>query len=373
LIKKLKEHSNDFFTPEALETYSPKFLHILENIKDKDYTGLHLLYSQFRTLEGIGIFSLVLESNGFARFKITKDSSDTWNIDIKDEDTGKEYYALYTGTESSEEKEIIRNIYNGDWDYIPTNIANQLKKMANSNKMGEIIKVFMITSSGSEGITLKNTRYVHIMEPYWHPVRTEQVIGRARRICSHKDLPKALQTVEVFIYLMTFSEEQLKSDDSIELKRKDLSKGEPKMPVTSDELLFEISTIKETLTSQLTKAIKESSIDCSIYSNKSKENLICMNFGEPKNTEFAYQPSYHKDEGDIISNANKKKLEWTGMSVTINGVEYIYRRVSDNVLNIYDLNSYKQALEIPGVQPVFIGTLETNKKGEKVFNTVITK
>ena len=63
----------------------------------------------------------------------------------------------------------------------------------------------MITSSGSEGINLRNTRFVHIMEPYWHPVRTEQVIGRARRICSHKNLPIALQTVEVFIYLMILS------------------------------------------------------------------------------------------------------------------------------------------------------------------------
>lgn len=62
----------------------------------------------------------------------------------------------------------------------------------------------MITSSGSEGINLRNTRYVHIMEPYWHPVRTEQVIGRARHICSHTDLPKELQTVVVFIYLMVF-------------------------------------------------------------------------------------------------------------------------------------------------------------------------
>ena len=34
----------------------------------------------------------------------------------------------------------------------------------------------MITSSGSEGITLRNTRYVHLVEPYWHPVRTDQVI-----------------------------------------------------------------------------------------------------------------------------------------------------------------------------------------------------
>ena len=67
----------------------------------------------------------------------------------------------------------------------------------------------MITSSGSEGITLKNTRFVHIIEPYWHPVRTDQVIGRARRICSHQDLPEQYKTVEVFMYLMTFTHEQL--------------------------------------------------------------------------------------------------------------------------------------------------------------------
>ena len=35
-------------------------------------------------------------------------------------------------------------------------------------------------------------------EPYWHPVRIEQVIGRAKRICSHDKLPKELQTVDVF-------------------------------------------------------------------------------------------------------------------------------------------------------------------------------
>ena len=72
------------------------------------------------------------------------------------------------------------------------------------------IKVLMITASGSEGINLKNTRYVHIMEPYWHPARSDQVIGRARRICSHQQLPSELRTVEVFLYIMIFTEEQIK-------------------------------------------------------------------------------------------------------------------------------------------------------------------
>ena len=41
------------------------------------------------------------------------------------------------------------------------------------------------------------------MEPYWHPVRINQVIGRARRICSHSDLPQDLQDVKVFMYLLS--------------------------------------------------------------------------------------------------------------------------------------------------------------------------
>ena len=63
----------------------------------------------------------------------------------------------------------------------------------------------MITSSGAEGITLKNVRYVHIVEPYWHPVRMEQVIGRARRICSHENLLEEEREVKVFLYLMKFT------------------------------------------------------------------------------------------------------------------------------------------------------------------------
>ena len=227
----------------------------------------------------------------------------------------------------------------------------------------------MITSSGSEGINLRNTRYVHIMEPYWHPVRAEQVIGRARRICSHKDLPPELQTVEVFIYLMTFSAEQLKSDDSIELKQKDLSKGIPKVPVTSDQLLFEISSIKENVSNQLTKIIKETSFDCNLYSHGS-ENIVCLNFADPTNTAFSYTPDYSKQQSDVTLKTNKKKIEWTGKLIKLYGVEYVYRRMSPKLLNIYDLNSYRQALENSDINPILIGTLEVNANGEQVFKTI---
>ena len=234
--------------------------------------------------------------------------------------------------------------------------------------MGEVIKVFMITSSGSEGINLRNTRYVHLMDPYWHPVRSEQVIGRARRICSHKDLPQSLQTVEVFVYLMIFTEAQLKSDEAVELKRKDLSKSVPKVPLTSDQYLFEISEIKANLTNQLTEAIKESSFDCYIYSNGK-----CVNFGDPTMNKFSYVPDFSDQQNDTTVQANKIAIEWKGKPITINGVEYVYRRISSDILNVYDKKSYEAALTDPTIVPVQIGTLETNQRGEKVFKQLVNK
>jgi hypothetical protein len=367
-IKEMEENSNDFFTPEALEMYSPKFLNVLENIEDPEYQGLHLIYSQFRTAEGIGLFTLVLNKNGFTQFKIKKNPLGVWQIVIPEIDEGKQTYALYTGTESVEEKEIVRKIYNGEWDDIPDSISSVLKSKYRNNNMGEVIKIFMITSSGSEGINLRNTRYVHLMDPYWHPVRSEQVIGRARRICSHKDLPVALQTVEVFVYLMIFTEQQLKSDEAIELKRKDLSKSIPKVPITSDQYLFEISEIKANLTNQLTEAIKESSFDCNIYSNGK-----CANFGDPSINKFSYVPDFSDQQNDTTVQANKMAIEWSGKPIKLGGVEYVYRRMNSNVLNIYDKKSYEAALTDPTNVPVQIGTLEKNERGQDVFKQLVVK
>jgi hypothetical protein len=366
-LKNIETHSSDFLTPEALQTYSPKFLNMLENIKDPEYAGLHLVYSQFRTMEGIGIFTLVLDKNGFTRFKIKKNTAGGWVIDIAPENKGKPTYALYTGTEESDEKEIMRHIYNGEWDQVPESISIELRKIAKNNNMGEIVKVFMITSSGSEGINLRNTRYVHIMEPYWHPVRLEQVIGRARRICSHKSLPPALQTVEVFVYLMIFTPTQLKSENAIELKRKDLSKGTPKVPITSDQFLYEISEIKSNLTAQLTDAIKESAFDCYIYSNGK-----CVNFGNPTNNKFSYVPDFSEQQNDTTVQANQVAIEWVGKPVTLNGTQYVYRRITSRLLKIYDKASYEAALTDSTIIPLQIGTLETNERGEQVFKQLVT-
>jgi len=359
----IKKYKSRYLTPDKLLTYSPKFLSVLENIIDPEHKGLHLVYSQFRTMEGIGIFSLVLEANGFSRFKIKKTGPDTWDLNMSEDDIGKPTYALYTGTEEPEEKEIIRNIYNGDWDNIPNNIASKLRRVSTNNNMGEIIRVFMITAAGSEGINLRNTRYVHAMEPYWHPVRVEQVIGRARRICSHQALPLEMQTVEVFLYIMTFTEQQLNSDYAKELRVKDLTKRPPYRPQTSDECLFEISTIKQELSSQLLKAIKEASIDCATHvKSSSKEGLVCLSFGQPNVNEFSYNPNYTQDENDTVAAINRITIDWEGREFVYKktGKKYILRK---DTYQVYDYDSVIQAKQIPGTVPILVGKLVKNKDG----------
>lgn len=348
-IEDIRANANEYLSKDGLEKYSPKFLTILENLKEDEYEGLHLIYSQFRTLEGIELLSMTLEANGFARFRVKKTSDKGWDLDIPEKDLGKPTFALYTGTESDEEKKLILKIYNGFWDDIPLNIANKLRMIANDNNMGEIIKVFMISSSGSEGINLRNTRYVHVVEPYWHPVRIEQVIGRARRICSHKDLEEQYQTVEVFVYLMTFTREQIEGEDAKDLKLKDGSKKDPSIPLTSDEFLYEISVIKEEINSQLTVAVKESAIDCSIFESKNeKEGLQCLTFGEPSNTSFAYNPDIEKDEDDVIAIINETKITWKAEPVMVEGKKYAARKVKTNQYILYGVKDYEKAVKTKG-------------------------
>ena len=351
----LEKNKEKYLTSEGLKTYSPKFLHILDNLKDSELRGLHLIYSQFRTLEGIGILKLVLETNGFTEFKIKKNDNDQWVLDISIENKGKPCFALYTGTESPEEKEIIRNIYNSDWDFVPDTIVSDLKIISSNNYYGEIIKTLMITASGAEGISLKNTRFVHIVEPYWHPVRIDQVIGRARRICSHKDLPEALRTIKVFVYLMTFTKRQLDDESSIELKLKDRSKIDNLTVITSDEALYEIANMKKKINKQLLNAMKEASIDCAVnVKSNQKENIKCFSFGKTYATSFSYQPSISKEESDKSTEINKTKLTWTAVEVEIanEGKFALNKRTGD----VYDLESYNN-YEQTGIDPILVGKL----------------
>lgn len=371
VLKKLaykpeRPRTDQYLTKEGmLSDLSPKLLKMMENIQNPTNEGLHLIYSQFRHIEGVGIIKLILEANGYAEFKIKSVSGEeSWEIVEKEEDIGKPKFALYTGTESEEEKEIIRNIYNGDWGFVPKSIVDKLQKISSNNLYGEIIKVLMITAAGAEGINLRNTRFVHITEPYWHNTRLEQVIGRARRICSHEQLPEELRTIKVFLYISYIGEELLPKVDS-SIQNSDLDPDDPTHVESTDEYLFRIATKKETLNKTFLKAIKESSMDCTLYKNK--EGLMCYGVGMTKNpgNNFLSHPTVEEDLADRDDlNVKKTTLKLVELKIEIRGVKYAIDKETDN---LYDLTKYKRG-EIE-----LIGKLVRPGKGKTGYDIAFSR
>jgi len=293
----------------GLLKYSPKFHTILDNII-KHTESCHLLYSSFRRVEGIEILRLLLKYQGFQELVVVKDKAGDWDVKLvsgyNDGTVFKEtkVFALYTGTEDKEVKEIVRNIYNSNLDKLTPKLNEKLKILYKSedvdNLHGRLINLLMITASGAEGIDLQNTRYVHITEPYWHRVRIDQVIGRARRICSHNRLPIEEQTVKVYSYISKFVLEDVK---------KDLN------DMTTDEYLLKIMEQKRVLSESFLNTLKESAIDCVAGSKCFKFPKVTEEFKLNK----AYKLDYKKDplqKRETNTKYINMKLNYEGESKT---------------------------------------------------------
>lgn len=65
------------------------------------------------------------------------------------------------------------------------------------NFNGQKRHVILVSSSGAEGLNLKGTRHVQIMESHFNKARIDQVVGRATRFKSHDHLPEKDRNVEV--------------------------------------------------------------------------------------------------------------------------------------------------------------------------------
>jgi hypothetical protein len=185
--RRFNEKGSDSFTgsylsKDKLYKFSIKFYKILKKVNR--CKGPVFFYSNFKEHGGIEDFKQVLEYHGYSNFL--------------EHDKGEKRYAIWSGDENSKEKDLIRDVMN-----------------SKENADGSKIKIILGSPSIKEGVSLLRIRQVHILEPYWNMSRLEQVIGRAVRFCSHKDLSKEDRNVDIFIYLALESNSKLSIDQQI--------------------------------------------------------------------------------------------------------------------------------------------------------------
>ena len=321
ILKELDRNKESLFTlddPEQLLKYSPKYNSIIQKIQPLN--GTAFVYTEYKTLEGIAVIQIILKANGYAPFLLEKNSNgEMVQVFENPEDIMKPKYAFWGGNE--EESDIIRKVFNNEHSELPLTLKTQIEKSGRDNLRGGIIKILLTTKTGAEGIDLHNVRQVHIIEPYWNPVRTEQVKGRAVRVGSHIKLPEKDRTVEIYTYVSKITKKDLKSDKTI----MDDADG-----MCSDQVLFDISKRKQQVMTHLLQLIKEVSVDCSINMAETKdehEDLKCFSYGTSLNRDnYSYYPGITRDQQDTEIKRKFKKVQWKPEFITLKrkGVEVTY-------------------------------------------------
>jgi hypothetical protein len=319
ILAALRAQSTKYLTAKALETYSPKLLRMLTNIEATRASGgdvwpNQFIYSQYRQLEGLGVFAAILDTNGWQPYKITNKNGQ-WQ---EDEMQDKPAYAFFSGEEKEDQRELMRQIINGRYESnFPPSLKTSIEKRGK-----KLLCLLMATSSGAEGITLANVRHVHIMEPHWTPARHDQVIGRAIRICSHASLPMDQRTVRVSFYLSVISPAQSKGVEGpnvvavrksdVELKRYE---GEPPVEtfMSTDEYLYEKVFEKDKVNQRISILLKQSAVDCEVHRklhSREKPQISCMRFDTTSTGEdLAFKPNIKSDDFDetYLRNMTRKK------------------------------------------------------------------
>lgn len=289
---------------EQLANYSGKFVEILKRIDASP--GSSLIYSQFVTLEGIGVLSIILDNLGWAPLTLTGPENDLRFTEETEQSllTRPEQlrYIVYIGTGMLKTvRQALINIFNTKLSSLSPKIVQTLTDSGlispasrKGNYKGEICKVFMISAAGAEGLSLRNVRTVHVMEPYWNTVRTDQVKGRAVRICSHSDLhydtdpEKNERTVEIFTYISVIPE-SLKSARAIDQTL--LTEDDGK---TTDQHILSIGKAKEQISTDFYNAMKASAVDCTLNQSENEAVGCFIYDGEPG--QFMYDPRLKEDK-----------------------------------------------------------------------------
>lgn len=225
---KNKKHA-DFLAPEKIGNYAPKIKTIVDRILNA--TGVVFVYSYYYE-GGLVPLALALEHAGFSRY-------------------GGGNFLAGAGAGAGAGKKHLVNGKLATYTILGKQYTNNFQAeveaaRAPSNVYGEDIKVILGTSVAAEGIDFKFIREVHVLEPWYHLNKLEQIVGRAVRNCSHIALPPGERNVTVSFHVNRIM---------------------GRARETVDERHYRLAWNKKAAIEQVERILKENSVDCVLNKN----------------------------------------------------------------------------------------------------------
>tara|TARA_B100000674_G_C37973440_1_gene978080 strand:+ start:623 stop:4348 length:3726 start_codon:yes stop_codon:yes gene_type:complete len=238
-----------FLDLDSIGEYSSKYKSIIEYIMNSE--GIVYIYSQF-IQGGILPLALALEQNGYERYG----SKSNQLLDQSSKKIIKNEPISYEGKRKSEytkDSDFIQGKYIiicGRTSISKNNDFEIQKSTEYENKDGKNIKIILGSPVAGEGLDLKFLREVHVLDPWHHLNKTEQVIGRAVRNCSHIQLPLEKRNVTVYSHVCTYPETHTDNDREI-----------------LDTRIYRKAEKKAIFTGIVERELKKISIDCNLNKN----------------------------------------------------------------------------------------------------------
>lgn len=264
-------------TSDMLGKYGAKLKNIADCIRQAN--GIVVVYSQF-VWGGIVPLAIALEHMGFMRYGAKSMLTNPEIVAPR---------ASYPGIPFP-----TYCVFSGDAQVMGTTSIEELVRTVNhpSNVRGERIKVVLMSPIAGEGLSLKNVREIHVMDPWYHMNRIHQVVGRAIRTCSHTALPVQERNVVVYLHAA-------------------IGKGVE----TMDEHTYKIAARKSAQTHLAETVIRENALDCALVKNVHYYPKELFSFDIFYHTSRGKQVPYHF--GDDLSEEPKCELPPVKNNITL--------------------------------------------------------
>lgn len=324
-----KKEFENYLHHDNLEKVASKMKRISDFVATSE--GIIIVYSQF-AWSGVIPFAVVLEQLGFQRYGGNNILQKTASISVKNtryDDIPFPQYCIMSSDPT------IMGSAN-------TSIAiDKLVKVVNNrnNIHGENIKVILMTKVASEGLSFRNIREVHILDPWYHINRLEQVIGRAIRTCSHTDLPIEERNITIFMHVNS----------------------------PSDIRAYKISARKLKETQEIENLIRDNSLDCNLllnvnyYPKSIFDFSIVLRTSQKKLIPFKFGDDIHKEPKCIKLDKLEGKPITRGEITTIliptllkRMKKFILNRKSDYI-NVDSLIKYIGSHEELAIEAIYQG------------------
>ena len=298
-----KEREKDYPKTDYEEIFikmNPQYFKKYEHV-EKDELGFNDIFRYFA-----GTLNLVCFYNGVRRATNNLELENSPKVNFvmnKIRENPKSKFLIFSHFLKAGNELLEKRLKEAGIKYLHINGSLSIKKrndVVNAYNSGKS-KILLISKAGGEGLDLKKTNFVIILEPSWNKSTIEQVVGRAVRYKSHEDLPEEQRVVKVYELFAIKPTEKNSLDEILD---KNLLRNEETKDILSIDLyLRNRSNLKQGNINMFLRKLQASSIE-KIDCNKNIKNYEGDQFKE-----FYVKQDYEVCDGQCNKDKKNKKKD----------------------------------------------------------------